>query len=181
VGNVDKPGRGDTRAERKPRGKRLPWPVGVLFLGVVLAAAAVGLTAAKKDGGEFVFILAVITIVAGIVGLVFHHRREKTRSAGEEHRPRTKVYRHSACCVERPILDRMIKLEAAVAQRAREQRWQLEWAAQQRHHNQAAKLLAEGDLPAAFRESCRALRPLTQALAERRNKEESFQPHWDKT
>ena len=35
-------------------------------------------------------------------------------------------------------------------------------------------------LPDAFREYCRAMLPLTRALHERRQKEEVFQPVWDK-
>ena len=36
-------------------------------------------------------------------------------------------------------------------------------------------------VPAAFREYCRAMLPLTRALHERRQKEEVFSPVWDKS
>jgi hypothetical protein len=44
----------------------------------------------------------------------------------------------------------------------------------------ADKELAAGDLPAAFREHCRAMHVLLRSLNARRHKEEIFQPVWDK-
>lgn len=39
---------------------------------------------------------------------------------------------------------------------------------------------SRADPTAAFREYCRAMLPLTRALQRLRNKEEAFQPVWDK-
>ena len=179
--SVGKVGKNTAPAKSGARGGRIPWPLGILFLGVVLAGGAVALTATGRPGGELAFVLAVLVIIAGIGALVFHQRREKQRQANEPRQPRTRVYRHSPCRIEPALLDKLVKLEATLVQRAREKQWELDWKAQQKHHAQAAALVAEGDLEAGFRAYCRAMRPLTVALSLRRNKEEVFQPHWDRT
>ena len=45
----------------------------------------------------------------------------------------------------------------------------------------ALSQLARSDLPGAFREYCRAMRTITEALQRQRQKEEVFQPIWDKS
>ena len=44
----------------------------------------------------------------------------------------------------------------------------------------AEPALANGDLPTAFREHCRAMHVLLRAFNFQRHKEEVFQPVWDK-
>ena len=51
----------------------------------------------------------------------------------------------------------------------------------QRHRDLAVSHYKHGALPDTFREYCRALGILTEALLKQRNKEEMFQPVWDKT
>ena len=75
--------------------------------------------------------------------------------------------------------DRCLAL-GLLRQRADEKRWEPDWNAYQDHSAQGEDLLGKNDLPGAFREFCRAMLPLTRALHERRQKEEVFQPVWDK-
>ena len=48
------------------------------------------------------------------------------------------------------------------------------------HREEAEKLLALDDLDAAFREHCRAMFWLLKSYNQQRQKEEVFQPVWDK-
>ena len=64
---------------------------------------------------------------------------------------------------------------------ADEMHWSPDLATYERHHDSAEQLAKGGDFPSAFREYCRAMRPLTAALEKHRSKEESFQPVWDKS
>jgi protein phosphatase len=160
---------------------RFPWPLLVLLAGILLAGAAVFLTATQREGGEMAFGLAILAIIGGVAGLAFYHRREKQRLAQEAKRPRARVFRSAGCQVDQPMLDKLIKLEAALIQNARERHWELDWKVQRRHHDQAVAKAAQGDLTSAFREYSRAMRPLNEALAAARHKEEVFQPHWDRT
>ncbi len=167
-----------------PRGRRLarlvPWPLLALLLGILLAAGATALTYAQVFwAGVPAFVVAAAVIIAGIVGLVVHHRREKDRNDDGD-RPPPKLYRQAACRVERPLLDKLARAELALSERAAERQWDADWDAYRAHHALAEKHLGQGDLVAAFREHCRAMRPLIEALGRNRHKDDGLPPLWDK-
>ena len=130
----------------------------------------------------FFFLLAACTIVAGLVGVALHYRREKNQpeETDEESPPAPRIHRHASCRVEQAMLDKVIHNVKALRQRAEEKQWEFDQAYFDEHQTQAQELLAKGDMPGAFREYCRAMMPLSQALSRQRNKEEMFQPVWDK-
>jgi protein phosphatase len=170
-------------ADRKWRIWRQPvsWEISALALGVLLAAGAVASVFANLPTlGSVTFGLAALTLVAGLVGLWIHLRQEGQRRAQKTERPRLKIHRHSPCDIEPPLLHKLAKAEAHLAQWARERQWEADWAVYQQHHQLAEGLLGQGDLEGAFREYCRAMRPLTEAVQRQRSKEEVFQPIWDK-
>jgi protein phosphatase len=168
--------------ERVPWVQRIPWPILALFVGVFLAGAAVASLIAEMPGlGAFVSLLAVSALVAGVIGLWLHHQREQQRQAAEGPRPRLKIYRQMKCTVERPLVDKIARAASVLAQRSREKQWDPDWPMYEQHHGRAQAALQQGDLDEAFREYCRALRVLTEALQRQRNKEEVFQPIWDRT
>jgi protein phosphatase len=181
VGNA--PAQASSVKPPRPWYEFLPWPIAALFLGVVLAGAAVLALSASNTGlGILSSVLAALALVAGVIGLWLHHQREQQRLATDGgHRPRLKVYRHTKCNIERPLLEKISRAATALAQRAREKQWNPEWPHYERHHRQAQAAQARGDAPGAFREYCRAIRVLTEALQRQRNKEEVFQPIWDRT
>jgi protein phosphatase len=161
------------------------WPLVALFLGVVLAAQAVVLSALHpgevSTGTKWVFLFAAVTILAGLAGLALNYFREKRRPLlPVEHRP-LQVYRQTSCRVDRPLVDRMAHAEAALNRWARNKSWGVDWDANQKHQEQAEAALRQGDLPGAFREYCRAVRPFTEVILRDRFKEEGFQPFWEKT
>jgi protein phosphatase len=160
--------------------KRLPWPLAVLVLGVVLAAGALALTYFKVAGGGVIFGLAVLAILAGIVGLVIHQRRQQQVPEEEPFQPRTRTYRQTSCKVDHELLDNLLKAEALLRQKAQEKEWPVDWDAHRTHLEAAERFRAKGKLADAFREGCRAVRPLTEALSRHRQKEEVFNPVWDK-
>ncbi len=69
---------------------------------------------------------------------------------------------------------------STLKQQVHDKSWEVDWAAYEQHETLAGKHLAANDLPAAFRESCRAMRMLTEQLNRHRHKEEVFKPVWDK-
>src|SRR5262249_44411051 len=63
---------------RKPRRKtRLPWWVGSLFAGTVLAVGAVFMVKFELPAAELIFVLAAVAIIAGLVGLFQYYQKEK--------------------------------------------------------------------------------------------------------
>src|SRR5262249_49250158 len=86
----------DVPVERASLLSRIPWPLWILLLGVLLAGAAFGLIYNKLPGEKVAFGAAAVTIVAGLICLGVYHVQQKNRPESEpEYRPRTKVYRES--------------------------------------------------------------------------------------
>jgi PPM family protein phosphatase len=161
---------------------RIPWPLTSLLSGSVLAAAAIGLRVAWPASGTLailLFLLAVVPIVAGVIGLVIHSKKRPQSGDEETHEPH--VYRQASCHLDRTLLDQLAHAEKTLKARAEEKQWEIDQADFDQHHGQAEQRLQEGDLVEAFREFCRAMRPLSAALSRYRSKEETFSPVWDKT
>jgi hypothetical protein len=152
-----------------------------LFLGCLLAAYALFLAISKEPYGAPLFGAAAVIILAGLAGLLVLHAREKQRPPeedGPQEEPR--VYRTTPCKVDAPMVEKLAKATATLKQRAADRAWEPDWTAYQRHADAGDGYRQGGNLPLAFREYCRAMRTLTEALSRQRHKEELFQPVWDK-
>ena len=176
-------GEGEAAAEdlgpRKSLFSSFTWPIAILFLGLLLAGGAVNLAVRGLPGEGLVFVLAILTLLTGLVGLVFTYWKEQHSPSGPDYRPR--VHRQLPCPIDRSLLEKLLKLEAVLVQQAREKQLDTDWEVHQEHHQLAEKFRTGGDLDAAFREFCRAILPLTEAFHRHRNKAEVFQPLWDRT
>jgi protein phosphatase len=167
---------------RVPLYKRIPWPLWILLGGFLLAGAAAGLVYYKLPGVGFTFSTAALAIVAGLVCLFIYHKKEQERQEREpEYRPRTKTYREADCQIDQTLVAKLAKAEEVLVNRAREANWEVAWKKHEKHHAAAQQALAQGDFVGAFRETCRAMQPLTQSLRKQRHKEEAFNPVWEKT
>jgi protein phosphatase len=160
---------------------RIPWPIGVLALGALLAAVPIFLFVYQVPSLVVpTILLAFLVIVSGLVGLILHFRHEQLRAAAEAEHPPPQIYRHESSSIERPLLDKLHKAEQALKERIADRQWEVDWPSYQNHHGLAEKHLSQNDLPAAFRESCRAIQILLSVFQRQRSREEVFQPLWDK-
>jgi protein phosphatase len=157
-----------------------PWWLLSLIAGTLLTALAVFLNTQRWPGGMFFFLMAACAILAGLIGLALEYRREQRLSAEPEETTRAHIHRSASCRVEQPLLEKLARAVRAMRQRADERQWVIDQTYYGEHHTQAEALQAKGDLSGAFREYCRAMMPLSSALNKQRNKEEIFQPLWDK-
>jgi protein phosphatase len=158
-----------------------PWWLAALLAGTAVAGGAAVLAKTKQPGALGVFLLAAGLIIAGLVGLLQHYRTEQTQNLKEDDdTPRPRIHRRAACRIEQPLVERLAKAVRTLSQRAEERNWAPDWTSVRQHEEEAAHLLEKKDLPGAFRAYCRAILPLTSAFSKQRNKEESFQPVWDK-
>jgi protein phosphatase len=166
---------------RKSLAQVIPWPLLALLLGTLLAAGATGLTYLQLHAlGVPVFLLAAAAVAAGVVGLVQQYRREQQSDPEEaEHHP-PKVYRQAPCRLDRALLDKLARATQALKQRLSERGWEADWNGFQQHLDLAQKSQTEGDLPLAFREYCRAMRPLAEALHRHRKDDDGGPPVWDR-
>jgi hypothetical protein len=169
----------------KPLARIIPWPIGALFLGVLLAVAAAALVYEEQQVLAMpVFLLAAAVIIAGCVGLVFFYKREQAKVLQEEEddsdRSPPRVYRQVPCRIELPLLEKLARATEALSQRAAERQWQPDWNGFQQHQDLAQKHLNDGDLAGAFREHCRALGPLIEVMLSNRSKDEPGPPIWER-
>jgi len=159
----------------------VPWPLLSLVGGVILAALAIALRVFSLAGGALevlLLLLALLPIGAGLVGLVLYSKKESRQVEEEHHEPR--IYVQKPCAIDRSLLDKVARAEQTLKQRLEERQWEIDLPAYEEHHQLAERRRQEGDLAGAFREYCRAMRPLNVALQKYRSKEEMFQPVWDK-
>jgi protein phosphatase len=164
---------------RKPLSHLIPWPLPALGLGILLAAAATGLTYLHWTAlGVPVFLLAAAVIIAGVAGLIVQYQREQKQTGAEdpEDRPPPKVYKQVPCALDRPLLDKLVRATQALRILLQEKKWETDWPTYERHREEAEKLLGANDLGGAFREYCRAMRPLAEAHHQHRKDDNGSPP-----
>jgi serine/threonine protein phosphatase PrpC len=164
----------------KPVVKRLPWPLVSIFLGISLAVIAIYLIAFKKPGDLVTFIAAAVALLSGVAGLMVQNKRETGPPSPAEPPPTPRIYRETACGVELPVVQRLVHAVEELDGRIKEKNWQIDRTVCQDCRDKGRLLQDRGDLAGAFREDCRAMLMLMEAISKQRNKEESFMPLWDK-
>ena len=162
--------------------KRVPWPLGVLSLGFLLAVLSVVCAVGQVPGSAALFVAAAVAIGVGLIGLGVHTQQERKRQLAEPEEPvRQNIYRQHPCRIERGLVDKVAKLDAHLRDHMRGRNWVVDWASYQTLHDAAERSMREGDLMASFREHCRALLGLARAFNKHRHKEEGFRPKWETT
>jgi protein phosphatase len=169
-------------AERlTPIVKKLPWPLLSLVLGIGLAIIAIYLKAFQKPGDLPVFVVSALTLLAGLGGLMLQKARESLEPPPRELKPPApRIYRETTCGIELPVVQRLSCAVASLDERIKEKNWQVDRAMCQGCRDRAIDLEKHGDLSGAFREDCRAMLLLMEAVNKQRSKEESFRPVWDR-
>jgi serine/threonine protein phosphatase PrpC len=160
--------------------KRLPWPIILLSLGILFAAIAIGLIYGQLPFGFPTFILAGLTILAGVVALILQHVHESRDQPGPIEERRLQIYRQTSCALDEAMVERLDEALATLSERMQETSWQADEGLSQQYHDIGNQALAGGDLMEAFRAHCRALLVLMEAIYHYHGKSESFKPLWDK-
>src|SRR5206468_1353918 len=94
------------------------------------------------SGSVATFVAATAAIMAGLVGLGLHYRRENERrlraeTDEPEPDPQPRIHRRAPCKIELPLFDKLTKAVRALKQRAQEKQWEPDWAEHERHANRA--------------------------------------------
>ncbi|MBI3411874.1 MAG: serine/threonine-protein phosphatase [Planctomycetes bacterium] len=161
---------------------RFPWPFFLLVLGIALAVIAIYFTAFDIHAEVPAFVGAAVALMAGLGGLMLQSVRERHEESNPAEQPRPlNVYRQTDCTVDDVVLERLQLARTTLEERIRERNWQADGNAVQYHLQVAESLRKRGDRQAAFRELCRAVLHLMDAIGRQRNKEESFKPLYDQT
>jgi protein phosphatase len=136
------------------------WPLAALTLAMVLAAAAAYLLITEHPGAAFAFWPAPILLIVGLIGLTLQFLQAQRQPPAPTERRPPKVYRPTSCQIDLPLVERMAQWESQLKEQVAANTAEINWTEHQQHHNMAEYFVRQGDLAAAFREYCRAMRPL---------------------
>ncbi len=187
------PGGGAANASGKPSRSNLliraakawnriaPWPFTALGAGTILAILSLVLRFNEVPGSMFLFGLAALAILVGLIGLVIHLMKEpENEPAVADDKPRTlNVYKRHDCTLSPALAEKFAQLEKNLAEGMKEQGVQVDWAAHEKLTAAADQAKTKGDEVAAFRARCVSLLLLAEAFHKSRHKQESFRPSWD--
>ena len=160
--------------------RMVPWPLSVLIVGFLLAVGAVGMAIAGTPGSSLLGVLGVLAVIGGMVGLFMHAKKQQAEEAKEPDVPRRlNVYREYACKIERPLVDKLLKMGVHLREQLEGRPYTVDWSSYKKYNEAAQQCLQDGDLLASFREQCRALLGLAQSFNRNRPREEGFKPRWE--
>jgi protein phosphatase len=160
--------------------RKVPWPFTVLGVGCVLAALALTLQVNDYGAGAVpAFCLAAIGIVAGMVGVFLHLRKEPDEPQQPDDAPRElHVYKKHNCPLKRDVADRFADAERILIEAMRSQSVAADWDAHAKLNAEAETRLKKGSDSEAVASRCRSLLFVAEAFHKARQKEESFRPSW---
>jgi protein phosphatase len=158
----------------------LPWPFTALLAGVALALASLLMKSQEIGGSMALFILAVLTVLGGLVGLVVHVKKEPpTGAAPTDEAPRTlNVYKRHECQVTPTLAEQFAEIENSLAEGMKGQNVAADWDAHGKLSAAAQLRPDKTDVHACFRARCESLLFLAEAFHKSRHKQESFRPSW---
>jgi protein phosphatase len=157
----------------------MPWWLTALLGSTALVALAGTCAYFQLTALSYLtFALAAVGVGAGFVGLWLRHQQEA--NTPENERPRPRIHRRTPCHIEPALVEKVAKALRNLEEKASQKGWEVDWDAIRRATSLAEQAAQAGDLTGAFREYGRAMMPLARAFEKQRNREESFQPVWDR-
>jgi protein phosphatase len=158
---------------------RLPWAFVLMLLTIPLAGISIMLAAVGLIGAAvLIFIVAVLSLMTGIVTLMVQNFRETQKLANETEARPLQVYRQTACPLDATIYEKLVQSAKALEENIKEKQWDYDEKAYQERLKQAAELFEHKRHRDAFREQCRAMLVLMDAVHAYRGKNEDFKPLW---
>jgi protein phosphatase len=161
-------------------GRVLPWPFTALLAGSVLALASLFMKSQEIGGSMALFVVAVLTVLGGLVGLILHVKKEPAAGAAPaDEAPRTlNVYKRHECEVTPALAAQFAEIESTLAEGMKGQNVAADWDAHGKLLTKAQSGAENGDAHTGFRARCESLLFLAEAFHKSRHKQESFRPSW---
>jgi serine/threonine protein phosphatase PrpC len=160
---------------------RLPWAFMLLMLGIALAGIAIVLAALEQQGAMSAFVVAGVLLLTGIVTLMLYDIRETRKPAesdADEERI-LQVYRQAPCVLDAAMYDKLLQGTKSLEENIKSKQWEYEVKSYQERLKQAAVYYRQQRYPEAFRELCRAMLVLMEAVHRYRGRGEDFKPVWE--
>ena len=160
---------------------KVPWAFAMLALGILLAGVATVLGALDFGGALITFIFSGLMLLGGIITLMLQNIAETHRKNAvvPEERP-LQVYRKMACPLDASIYEKLVQSAKSLEDTIKEKQWEYDAKAYQDRLKQATQYFKQQHFREAFREQCRAMLVLMDAVHRYRGKNEDFKPMWDK-
>jgi hypothetical protein len=158
--------------------QRLPWSGIAQGAGITLALVALVLVIRGLNSLAIgAFMLAGAVMLLGLLGLRKVLRPLDAEDVHEDHAP-PRVYRRASCRIDKAMLEQYAHVEKMLREQARGAEWPTNWEAHNQYQVAATQYHRDGNVDLAFREYCRALLVLTEALRSQRIRGETFKPLW---
>jgi protein phosphatase len=159
--------------------RKMPWPFSCLMAGSILAGLALAMNANEIPGASAAFSIGAVGIVAGLVGVGMHLRKEPEEPPPPNDAPRElHVYKKHACPVKKDFADKFAEVERILVDAMKTQNVNADWAAYDKLVAEAEGKLKKSNEAEAVAARCRSLLFLADAFHKARQKEESFRPSW---
>jgi protein phosphatase len=166
-------------AQVQDRLKSVQWSFVALISGIALACIAIVLNATGTEGEVAAFVVAGLLLMTGLIGLVMQGMRDRNAAPPPVKR-RLHIYRQIPCTIDQSLVDRLDQALQTLRSRIDENNWAFNQITFSNHESQSKDRIAKSEWLEAFREKCRAMMVLMDAVQQYRNKEEAFRPLWDK-
>ncbi|MBI3823641.1 MAG: serine/threonine-protein phosphatase [Planctomycetes bacterium] len=161
---------------------KLPWAPLLAFLlltvGILMGILATVLAAVQHGAYLYAFIVAGLALLSGIVLLMVQNFRETRKLNNEPEERPLQVYRQTPCPLDAAIYEKLLQSATALEANIKEKLWQYDVKAYQDLAKQAAQHHQQHHYRDAFRQQCRAMLVLMEAVHAYRGKNEDFKPLW---
>jgi protein phosphatase len=158
--------------------RMVAWPFSLLGLGTLLALLSLVLRVNELPGS--LFMIASITILAGLIGLILQMKGDREDEAAPlEEKPRTlNVYKRHDCRITPALFEKFTLLEKTLVEGLKEQGVQVDWNAYAKLEANVEAALKKDSAADAYSTRCTSLLFLAEAIHKSRGKDERFRPNW---
>ncbi len=157
---------------------RLPWAFMMLALGILLGIVAIVLLAVEAPGSIWAFIVAGFSLLGGIVALMAQSFWENRKPAEKPAERPLQVYRQTPCPLDAATYERLVESAKGLEDSIKEKQWEYDARGYQEKLRLATAHFKHQRFREAFREQCRAMLVLMEAVHRYRGKNEDFKPMW---
>ena len=159
---------------------RVPWAFVQLALGILMAIVAIASYATELPVDILAFIVSGLLLLGGIVTLMVQSIRESRKDTNKPEERVLQVYRQTACPLDAAAYERLLESARSLEEDIKGRAWEYDDKGYHDRLRQAAQHFKHHRLRDAFRELCRAMLVLMEAVHLYRGRSEGFKPLWDK-
>lgn len=158
---------------------RIPWGLILIGSGILLAIVAIVLIVMNNmDGATVAFIFAAVSLLGGTLAMLVQGFREtRITDPPPEERP-LRVYRQTPCPADAAMYDKLVQSAKTLEDMIKGRNWEYDARAYHERLKQATQHFKHQKMREAFREQCRAMLVLMEAVHRYRGRNEDFNPIW---